>query len=109
MFQIIGPNEIIYNKNKGDTKNPSIDKKNMFFGKPAYLGVSGQLYAEMCAAAIARVYTFGPTFRAENSQTSRHLCEFWMLEPEIAFADLSDIMNICERLIKITISGILDA
>ena len=58
--------------------------------------VSGQLNAETFATAFAKVYTFGPTFRAENSNTTRHLCEFWMIEPEIAFADLNDDMNLAE-------------
>ncbi len=62
-----------------------------FFGKPAYLAVSGQLYAEAAALALGKVYTFAPTFRAENSNTTRHLAEFWMIEPEVAFADLDDI------------------
>ncbi|MDR2632278.1 MAG: asparagine--tRNA ligase [Treponema sp.] len=71
-----------------------------FFGKPAYLTVSGQLEAETYAAALSRVYTFGPTFRAEHSNTTRHLAEFWMIEPEIAFADLADNIQLAEAFLK---------
>ena len=71
-----------------------------FFGKKASLTVSGQLEAETLATALGRVYTFGPTFRAENSNTTRHLSEFWMCEPEMAFFDLEDDMNIQEEFIK---------
>ncbi|WP_235934699.1 asparagine--tRNA ligase [Candidatus Laterigemmans baculatus] len=71
-----------------------------FFDRPAYLTVSGQLEAETYATAIGRVYTFGPTFRAENSNTSRHLAEFWMVEPEAAFFDLHDNMQLAERFLK---------
>ncbi len=71
----------------------SVDFSKDFFGKPAYLTVSGQLNGEALASALSDIYTFGPTFRAENSNTSRHLAEFWMIEPEMAFADLSD--NAC--------------
>jgi asparaginyl-tRNA synthetase len=71
-----------------------------FFGKKTFLTVSGQLEAETCATALSRVYTFGPTFRAENSNTTRHLAEFWMVEPEIAFADLGDDMALAEDFLK---------
>src|SRR4029079_11793614 len=71
-----------------------------FFGKPAYLTVSGQLNAEIFACALGKVYTFGPTFRAENSNTSRHLAEFWMVEPEMAFYELTDNMDLAERFLK---------
>jgi asparaginyl-tRNA synthetase len=71
-----------------------------FFGKPAYLTVSGQLQAEIFACALGKVYTFGPTFRAENSNTARHLAEFWMIEPEMAFYDLQDNMTLAEAFIK---------
>lgn len=74
------------------TENGLIDWSQDFFGKPAFLTVSGQLNAETYATALSDVYTFGPTFRAENSNTSRHLAEFWMIEPELAFADLNDDM-----------------
>ncbi|ETV66198.1 asparagine-tRNA ligase [Aphanomyces astaci] len=72
--------------------NPDDSTTPSFFGRPAYLTVSGQLHAEMYASALSKVYTFGPTFRAENSNTSRHLSEFWMVEPEMAFAGLSECM-----------------
>jgi asparaginyl-tRNA synthetase len=71
-----------------------------FFGKPAHLTVSGQLNGEAYATALGRIYTFGPTFRAENSNTSRHLAEFWMVEPEAAFFDLSDNMKLAEGYLK---------
>src|SRR6187200_1002855 len=71
-----------------------------FFGKPAYLTVSGQLEGEIFACSLGKIYTFGPTFRAENSNTSRHLSEFWMVEPEVAFNDLDDNMALAERFLK---------
>jgi len=74
--------------------------KNDFFDKPAYLTVSGQLSGETYACAMGDIYTFGPTFRAENSQTSRHLAEFWMIEPEMAFADIFDAMDNCEGMVR---------
>ncbi len=77
-----------------------IDYSKDFFGKKASLTVSGQLEAETYALALSRVYTFGPTFRAENSNTSRHLSEFWMIEPEVAFADIEDNMEIAEAFVK---------
>jgi asparaginyl-tRNA synthetase len=79
-----------------------------FFGKPAQLTVSGQLSAEMFALSLGDVYTFGPTFRAENSNTPRHVAEFWMIEPEMAFADLADDMDLGEEMIKYLITHILD-
>ncbi len=79
-----------------------------FFGAPAYLTVSGQLNLESYACALSRVYTFGPTFRAENSNTSRHLAEFWMIEPEIAFADLNDIADLAEDFLKSVTGQVLD-
>ncbi len=79
-----------------------------FFGKHASLTVSGQLHAEAFAMAFRDVYTFGPTFRAENSNTSRHASEFWMVEPEIAFADLDDVMNLIEDLVKYCIEYVLE-
>jgi asparaginyl-tRNA synthetase len=78
----------------------SIDYSKDFFGKKAFLTVSGQLEAETYATALSRCYTFGPTFRAENSNTTRHLAEFWMVEPEIAFAHLEDDMELAEAFIK---------
>ena len=89
-----------------DAKNPplnedgSVNFKEDFFGKPVNLTVSGQLEAELAALALGQVYTFGPTFRAENSNTSRHLAEFWMIEPEVAFNDLLDNMNLTEEFLK---------
>lgn len=77
-----------------------IDYTQDFFGKPAYLTVSGQLEAEIMAMAFSNVYTFGPTFRAENSNTSRHLAEFWMVEPEMAFCDLDGDMDLAEAFLK---------
>jgi len=85
-----------------------IDFKEDFFGKPVNLTVSGQLEAELGALALGQVYTFGPTFRAENSNTSRHLAEFWMIEPEVAFNDLVDNMNLTERFLKYICQFILD-
>jgi asparaginyl-tRNA synthetase len=77
-----------------------VDYSQDFFGGPAYLTVSGQLEAEIMAMAFSNVYTFGPTFRAENSNTSRHLAEFWMVEPEIAFCDLEGDMDLAEAFLK---------
>jgi asparaginyl-tRNA synthetase len=96
-----------------DQKNPplnedgSINYKEDFFGKETNLTVSGQLEAETFAMALGKVYTFGPTFRAENSNTSRHLAEFWMIEPEMAFFDLNDNMDLAEDFIKSVISYVL--
>jgi len=81
-------------------KEGEIDYTQDFFGKETNLTVSGQLEAELGALALGQVYTFGPTFRAENSNTSRHLAEFWMIEPEIAFADINDDINLCEEFLK---------
>ena len=81
-----------------------IDYQQDFFGKQTNLTVSGQLEAELAALALGKVYTFGPTFRAENSNTSRHLSEFWMIEPETAFADLNDNMDLAEEFLKYCIS-----
>jgi asparaginyl-tRNA synthetase len=79
-----------------------------FFGKQAFLTVSGQLSAETYACALGDVYTFGPTFRAEDSNTARHLAEFWMIEPEMAFADLNDDMDNAERYVKYVVKQVLD-
>ena len=86
----------------------SIDWSKDFFGKKANLTVSGQLNAENFAMAFGNVYTFGPTFRAENSNTQRHAAEFWMIEPEMAFADLNDYMNTAEAMIKYIIKTVLE-
>src|SRR5688572_19704574 len=85
-----------------------IDHHADFFGKPAYLTVSGQLEAEIYALAFSNVYTFGPTFRAENSNTPRHLAEFWMIEPEMAFCDLAGDMELAEDFLKFIIRYVLD-
>ena len=95
-----------------DIKNPALkgsglDASQDFFGKEVSLTVSGQLSAEMFALALGDVYTFGPTFRAENSNTRRHAAEFWMIEPEMAFCDLSGNMNLGEELIRYLISHVL--
>lgn len=85
-----------------------IDFSEDFFGKEAFLTVSGQLNAETYACALSKVYTFGPTFRAENSNTSRHLAEFWMLEPELAFATLDDIASLAEEMLKYVFKAALE-
>ena len=86
----------------------SVDYSEDFFQKPAYLTVSGQLQAETMALAFGKVYTFGPTFRAERSYTQRHAAEFWIIEPEMAFAELSDNMDVAEAMIKYVISYVLE-
>lgn len=85
-----------------------VDFRQDFFGREAFLTVSGQLNVESYCLALSNVYTFGPTFRAENSNTSRHLAEFWMVEPEIAFADLDDNAKLAEDLIKYAFKAVLD-
>ncbi|MGH7795773.1 MAG: asparagine--tRNA ligase [Candidatus Binatia bacterium] len=85
-----------------------IDWQQDFFAKPAYLTVSGQLEGEIFAAAFSKVYTFGPTFRAENSNTPRHLAEFWMIEPEMAFYELADNMRLAEEFLKYIIRYVLE-
>ncbi|TJX68683.1 asparagine--tRNA ligase [Soehngenia saccharolytica] len=90
------------------TENGEIDFKEDFFGKETNLTVSGQLEAEAFALAFKNVYTFGPTFRAENSNTARHAAEFWMIEPEIAFADLADDMKLAEEMFKYIINYVLE-
>jgi asparaginyl-tRNA synthetase len=89
------------------TQDGKIDYAQDFFGKPAYLTVSGQLEGEIYATALGKIYTFGPTFRAENSNTSRHLAEFWMIEPEAAFFELDDNMALAERFLKRIVSDVL--
>lgn len=86
----------------------TVDYRNDFFGKPANLTVSGQLEGELGALAIGEIYTFGPTFRAENSNTPRHLAEFWMIEPEMAFYDITDNMNLAEEFVKYLIRYALE-
>ena len=90
------------------TEEGKIDYSQDFFGKEANLTVSGQLNAEIMALAFRNVYTFGPTFRAENSYTGRHASEFWMIEPEIAFADLEDNMELAEDMVKYIINYVLE-
>ncbi len=85
----------------------SVDPSEEFFGKEAYLTVSGQLNVEAYCLALSKVYTFGPTFRAENSNTTRHLAEFWMIEPEIAFADLNADADLAERFLKAVFRAVL--
>ena len=95
-------------KNPPLTEEGKVDYSEDFFGKEVNLTVSGQLEAELGAMALGQVYTFGPTFRAENSNTSRHLAEFWMIEPEVAFADLHDDMDLGEDFLKYLIKYALD-
>ena len=95
-------------KNPPLTEEGNIDYSQDFFGKPTNLTVSGQLEGELGAMALGGVYTFGPTFRAENSNTTRHLAEFWMIEPEIAFFDIQDDMNLAEEFMKYIIKYALD-
>ncbi|AJQ98715.1 asparaginyl-tRNA synthetase [Hafnia paralvei ATCC 29927] len=90
------------------TDEGKVDFGEDFFGREAFLTVSGQLNGETYACALSKVYTFGPTFRAENSNTSRHLAEFWMVEPEVAFADLNDIAGVAEGMLKYVFQAVLD-
>lgn len=90
------------------TEDGKVDYTQDFFGKPAHLTVSGQLNVETYAHAFRNVYTFGPTFRAENSNTVKHASEFWMIEPEMCFADLNDDMDVAEEMIKYIISYVLE-
>ena len=89
-------------------KDGAVDAEEDFFGKPTFLTVSGQLEAEIFALALSDVYTFGPTFRAENSNTSRHLAEFWMVEPEVAFCDLDGLADLSEEFLKHIFTYVLD-
>lgn len=88
--------------------NPEVDYSRDFFGKPTSLTVSGQLEGELGATALGAIYTFGPTFRAENSNTPRHLAEFWMIEPEIAFMDKDELMDLEEEFVKFCVKWALD-
>lgn len=96
------------NLNNVPKEKGNVDYNQDFFGRPAYLTVSGQLEAEAMALTFDRVYTFGPTFRAENSNTSRHLAEFWMIEPEMAFCDLQGDMDLAEAFLKHIFQAVLD-
>ena len=89
------------------TSTGTVDYEQDFFGEPTFLTVSGQLNAEIYALSHSDVYTFGPTFRAENSNTSRHLAEFWMIEPEMAFADLTHDINVAESYVKYMLDHVL--
>lgn len=104
MFQVTTMNLKDVPKNSDGT----VDFGQDFFGKPTNLTVSGQLYGETYAMAFRNIYTFGPTFRAENSNTTRHAAEFWMIEPEMAFADLDDNMALAEGMLKYIISYVLE-
>ena len=102
MFKVVAP------PGSGKNVTGKLSPNYEFFGKPASLTVSGQLQAEVYALALGNVYTFGPTFRAENSNTSRHLAEFWMVEPEIAFCDLAENMTLAESFLKYLIQYALE-
>ena len=104
MFQVTTKN--LYDLKKDE--NGSIIYEDDFFGKQASLTVSGQLEGELAATALGQIYTFGPTFRAENSNTPRHLAEFWMIEPEVAFNDIADNMELAEEFIKYCVQWALD-
>lgn len=104
MFRVTGLDA----KNPPLTEDGEVDYKQDFFGKETNLTVSGQLEAETYAMSLGKVYTFGPTFRAENSNTSRHLAEFWMIEPEVAFMDLAGNMDLAEDFMKSVISYVLE-
>ena len=104
MFQVTTKN--LYDLKKDE--NGSIIYDDDFFGKQTSLTVSGQLEGELAATALGAIYTFGPTFRAENSNTPRHLAEFWMIEPEVAFADLHDLMDLEEEFIKYCVNWALE-
>lgn len=104
MFQVTG----LDLKNPPKTEDGSIDYSQDFFGKETNLTVSGQLEGETYALGLGKIYTFGPTFRAENSHTSRHLAEFWMIEPEVAFIDLDGNMDLAEDFIKYVINYVLE-
>jgi asparaginyl-tRNA synthetase len=102
MFQVT-----TFDLKKPPLVNGEVDFDKDFFGRQASLTVSGQLQAETAASALSEVYTFGPTFRAENSNTPRHLAEFWMIEPEMAFYDLEDNMALAEAFLKSIISDVM--
>ena len=100
--------DLAHLQNVPRTPDGHTDFTQDFFGKEAFLTVSGQLNVESYCLALSKVYTFGPTFRAENSNTSRHLAEFWMVEPEIAFADLNDDADLAESFLKYILTALLD-
>mmetsp|Transcript_26452 Transcript_26452/g.61672 ORF Transcript_26452/g.61672 Transcript_26452/m.61672 type:complete len:699 (+) Transcript_26452:90-2186(+) len=105
MFQVT---TVLSDKGVPMTADKKVDYSKDFFGKPAFLTVSGQLAVEAFACSLSSVYTFGPTFRAENSHTSRHLAEFWMIEPELAFADIFDNMQCAEDYLKHCLQYVLN-
>lgn len=106
MFQVTTKN--LYDLKKDEDENGKIDYSDDFFGKPTSLTVSGQLEGELGATSLGAIYTFGPTFRAENSNTPRHLAEFWMIEPEVAFNDITDNMDLAEDFLKYCIQWAFD-
>ena len=95
-------------RHRPSDEHGAVDFAQDFFGRPAYLTVSGQLEAETFACALGKIYTFGPTFRAENSNTPRHLAEFWMVEPEMAFCDLADDMDLAEDFLRHLFRDVLE-
>ena len=95
-------------ENRPRTEDGQVDYKQDFFQKPTSLTVSGQLEAECMAMAFGKVYTFGPTFRAEKSYTQRHAAEFWMIEPEMAFCDLQEDMQVAKEMIQYVIRYVMD-
>jgi len=107
MFQVTTLNLEAIAKSDPAKFQDGIDYSRDFFGRKAHLTVSGQLEGEILATALGRVYTFGPTFRAENSNTTRHLAEFWMVEPEVAFADIHDNMDLAEAFLKYVLGNVL--
>ena len=98
----------MYDYREAMTEDGKVDYSKDFFNKPTNLTVSGQLNGETYAMAFKNIYTFGPTFRAENSNTTRHAAEFWMIEPEIAFADLEDDMILAENMLKYVIRYVME-
>jgi asparaginyl-tRNA synthetase len=90
------------------TPEGNVDWSQDFFGQQSFLTVSGQLHGEAMACGLGQIYTFGPTFRAENSHTSRHLAEFWMIEPELAFCNFEDIQQLAEDMLKFVARGVLE-
>lgn len=105
MFQVTTQN--LYDLLK-KTEDGKIDYSNDFFGKQASLTVSGQLEGELAAMSLGKIYTFGPTFRAENSNTPRHLAEFWMIEPEVAFIEIAENMQLAQDFIQYCVRWALE-
>lgn len=108
MFRVSTLDRVASERSEGGAAPGETAEPREFFGQPTFLTVSGQLALETYCCALSRVYTFGPTFRAENSNTSRHLAEFWMIEPEIAFAQLSDDVDLAEAFLKYVFRAVLD-